>query len=545
MRSIFMVMILLTCQLLNAQNHNTDGTEPVFGIVVSTFAGNGIPVSKNGTGIEAGFNYPTSITGDVYGNLYVTDFNGNMIRKIGSDGVVSTLAGTGKAGAVNGNSTQASFNGPAGIAVDASGNVFVADQNNHLIRKISTTGTVTTFAGNGKAGLLNGNGIAAAFNGPCGIALDLKGNLYVADQNNKVIRKITPSGDVTTLAGSSSQGYADGKGIAASFTQPYGIAVDMQGNVFVADRGANNIRKITTDGQVTTFAGSRLTGSTDGMGVTATFKYTDGLSFDEAGNLYLADEHNHKIRKISPAGEVSTYAGSGKNAAVNGDAKDAGFNYPTSVFADTWGNLFVADASNNLIRKISKTFSPEAVLNELKEGNNRFLNDKSVLNNQFYKQQLKHTKYGQHPHAVILSCLDSRIPPEIIFDQGIGNIFVGRVAGNISDANMLGSLEFATKVKHSKLLVVMGHSNCGAVQGAIDNVKLGSLTQLVNQIVPAIPATSSSAADKLIKTAKENVKLTIQQILNSSPVIKELVDEKEIMIVGAYYDVETGVVTFL
>ena len=187
--------------------------------------------------------------------------------------------------------------------------------------------------------------------------------------------------------------------------------------------------------------------------------------------------------------------------------------------------------------------SPDDALAEMKAGNQRFLDGKPV--NTDYKSQIEHTKNDQHPHTLVLSCLDSRIPPEIIFDQGIGNIFVARVAGNVEDLNILGSMEFATKVKGTKLIVVMGHNKCGAVKGAIDNAQLGNLTQLVAQIKPAIVGDTTNMENMLNETSKNNVKMTIEHILKSSPVISEMIKENKVKIVGAYYDIATGRVTFL
>ena len=187
--------------------------------------------------------------------------------------------------------------------------------------------------------------------------------------------------------------------------------------------------------------------------------------------------------------------------------------------------------------------SADDALAEMKAGNQRFLDGKPV--NTDYKSQIEHTKNDQHPHTLVLSCLDSRIPPEIIFDQGIGNIFVARVAGNIEDQNILGSMEFATKAKGTKLIIVMGHNKCGAVKGAIDHAELGNLTQLVNQIKPAIVGDTTNIDNMLNETAKNNVKMTIADILKSSPVISEMVKENKVKIVGAYYDITTGQVLFL
>lgn len=199
--------------------------------------------------------------------------------------------------------------------------------------------------------------------------------------------------------------------------------------------------------------------------------------------------------------------------------------------------------SNNSIEKHAAHAiqTPDEAILELKNGNKRFLQNKPINTN--YKSQIEHTKSDQHPHTLILSCLDSRIPPEIIFDQGIGNIFVVRNAGNIEDQNILGSMEFATKVKGTKLIVVMGHNHCGAVKGAVDDVELGHLTQLVNQIKPAIVQNEDKKL-MLDETSKNSVQRTIDDILRLSHVIEELVKKNQVKIVGAYYNIENGKVTF-
>lgn len=180
-------------------------------------------------------------------------------------------------------------------------------------------------------------------------------------------------------------------------------------------------------------------------------------------------------------------------------------------------------------------------LSELKNGNKRFIDKKFINTN--YEEQIEKTKEKQTPHTVILSCMDSRVPPEIIFDQGIGNIFVVRNAGNIEDENVLGSMEYAVKFAGAKLIVVMGHSHCGAVKGTIANVQDGNLTQLVEQIKPAIP-TDKETINIEETTVKNNVKITIQDILSKSSIIKEMVNSNKIKIVSAFYDIETGNVVF-
>ena len=214
----------------------------------------------------------------------------------------------------------------------------------------------------------------------------------------------------------------------------------------------------------------------------------------------------------------------------------------TIILSCKTSNKAVAESKNNSHSKIEIN-TPDEALNEMKQGNIRFLEDKLI--NTDYKKQIERTKNDQHPHTVILSCLDSRIPPEIIFDQGIGNIFVARVAGNIEEPNILGSMEFATKIKETKLIIVMGHNKCGAIKGAIDDAELGNLTQLVKQIKPAIIGDKSNIDHMLDETAKSNVRMTIVDIMKFSPTISELVNQNKVKIVGAFYDLTTGKVIFL
>ena len=190
--------------------------------------------------------------------------------------------------------------------------------------------------------------------------------------------------------------------------------------------------------------------------------------------------------------------------------------------------------------------SPDDALNELIYGNNRFLDNQMIYTN--YHKQIENSKKGQHPHSFILGCIDSRVPPEIIFDQGIGNIFVARVAGNVQDDNILGSLEYSVKVKHTKLIVVLGHSHCGAVQGTIDDFELEHLTQLTQQIRPAYQqhhATYPIPDVTAEQTTRLHVKFTMKKIYESSLNIKNLVDLGELKIVGGYYNIESGEVEFI
>ncbi|MCO5951129.1 gliding motility-associated C-terminal domain-containing protein [Mucilaginibacter flavidus] len=307
-------------------------------------------------GAGANFNRPEGLTVDNNGNVYVADEANSLIKKITPGGIVTTFAGSGVASFADGTGTGAFFHNPADVVVDAAGNLYVADANNHRIRKITAAGVVTTIAGDGTVGHADGTGTAATFRLPSGIAIDAAGNLYVADSGNSLIRKINALGVVTTLAGSGATGNANGTGAAASFNGPIGIAVDAAGNVFVADSYNNLIRKITTAGVVTTLAGSGAQGDADGTGTAASFKDPIGMRIDADGNLYVADAQNNKIRKITPAGVVTTVAGKLTLGATDGDTGTATFNTPFGLGIDVDGNLYIGDTNNNLIRKIAADF---------------------------------------------------------------------------------------------------------------------------------------------------------------------------------------------
>ena len=317
--------------------------------VVTTIAGlaTGGPGSADGTGSAARFNSPFGVAVDSATNVYVADFSSDTIRKVTPAGVVTTLAGlAGHAGSVDAANSTARFNGPSSVAVDTHSNVYVADWGNHTIRKITLDGTnwvVTTLAGlAGSPGFVPGTGSGARFDYPNGVAVDTNGNVYVADTGNAAIRKVTPLGAVTTLS--------------TGFSGPTGVAVDTNGNVYVADYYSDTIRKVTPAGGVTIIAGlSGVPGSADGTGSAARFNGPYGVGVDSATNIYVADYFNSTIRKVTPVGAtwvVTTLAGwPGSFGGADGTGSAAGFFYLPGVAVDSAGDLYVADEYNNAIRR--------------------------------------------------------------------------------------------------------------------------------------------------------------------------------------------------
>jgi hypothetical protein len=303
------------------------------------------------------FSLTTGIATDSTGNIYVANYH-NTILKITPTGVVMTLAGTPNVrGHADGIGSAASFIYPIGIATDSAANVYVADKVSNAIRKITPAGVVTTLAGApGIAGHADGIGANASFLSPVGVATDSTGNVYVADSGNDTIRKIASNGTVTTLAGMAGMpGNADGIGANATFSLPYGIATDSIGNVFVAEMSSHTIRKITPAGVVTTLAGAAgVAGHADGVGANASFSSPHGIATDKAGNVYVADYDNDTIRKVTPTGVVTTIAGlAGESGEYDGTAGAARFLKPMALSTDSAGNVYVLETDN--IREIAPT----------------------------------------------------------------------------------------------------------------------------------------------------------------------------------------------
>ena len=322
---------------------------------MSTILGAPSSLFNDGPGLEARFNTPIAIASDDEGRLYVADYFNNRIRVVEPSGEVWTLAGDGFEGYADGQGERARFFEPCGIAVDRRGYVYVADSRNNRIRVIDPQGQVSTLAGDGLGDHRDGPALEARFNHPSGVAVDHEGNVYVADHWNHTIRKIDPSGVVSTLAGSPNRGFFDAPGTLARFNYPTGLILDDEGNIYVADSENHSIRKIDPYGSVSTLAGNGNHGFVNARGREAEFEWPLGLAIDREGNIFVADNGNNMIRAISPSGDVSTLAGGLLSGHRDGAYYEALFSYPEGVAVDQAGNIYVADTGNNLIRGIDRS----------------------------------------------------------------------------------------------------------------------------------------------------------------------------------------------
>lgn len=320
--------------------------------LITTLAGNGTAgfSGDGGAAISAELNYPAGVAIDSSGNLYTADSNNNRIRKVDTSNNITTVAGDG---------TLAVLNDPWGVAIDSSGNIYIADTFNNRVRKVSG-GFITTVAGNSTAGF-SGDGsaaISAELNCPIGAAIDTLGNVYIADSNNNRIRKVDTSNNITTVAGNGTAGFS-GDGSAANSAElnfPAGVAIDSLGNIYIADSGNNCVRKVTGGIIINTVAGNGTAGfSGDGGAATSAQLSTPvGVAVDSAGNIYIADEFNYRVRKVS-GGLITTVAGNGTSSIYSGDgsaATSAELSTPIGVAVDSQGNLYIGDSLNSRVRKV-------------------------------------------------------------------------------------------------------------------------------------------------------------------------------------------------
>ncbi|MBA3247929.1 MAG: NHL repeat-containing protein [Pyrinomonadaceae bacterium] len=324
--------------------------------VVTTLAGDGVPGGRDGPSRQARFHDPFGIVIDREGNLYVADAgDSNSIRRITKEGVVVTLAG-GREGFADGQGGAAAFNSPSALATDHDGNLFVADTGNNRIRKITPEGVVTTIAGDGNAGHRDGPANSAQFNGPVGIAVDKAGIVYVADTYNDSIRAINADGQVKTLAGGGTPGYRDGDVLTgALFDTPCAIAATPDGELFIADTGNHRIRKLASNGQVST-----VELKTEDGAVSATLSSPIGLALTHDNFVYVTEARGGRVKQITPDGTMRHLSGIGSGFADGDGLRGARFNHPTGIAVGDDGLLFIADSANHLLRQVSPAESAVA-----------------------------------------------------------------------------------------------------------------------------------------------------------------------------------------
>ena len=331
---------------------------------IQAFCGTGVQgyAGDNGPAISAELNFPSYLVFDASSNLYVADWANNVVRRIDADGKITTFAGKGTSGySGDGQPARlAELSNPTSLAIDRLGNLFIADWGNNVVRKVDTKGFITTFAGSGVYGY-SGDGssaVNATLRQPTGLAIDGAGNLYIADSNNYVIRRVDGAGIITTYAGTGVSGYSGdgGQALSANLGSPSGLAFDGAGDLLVSDYNYGIIRRIDPRGLITTIAGNGVSGygGDGGASTSAELNAPGEIAVDALGDIFIADTSNNRIRKIDSVGKISTIAGNGTQGFIgdNGPAESAELNNPMGVAVDAAGNLYIADVRNSCIREV-------------------------------------------------------------------------------------------------------------------------------------------------------------------------------------------------
>jgi trimeric autotransporter adhesin len=350
--------------ILKAQTINT-----IAGSAIAGYGGDG------GQATVASLNNPIGVAVDVSGNLYIGDWDNNRVRKVNTSGIITTIAGIGIEGysGDGGQATAAEISTPGGLAIDTLGNVYIPELAGNRIQKVDvSTGIITTVAGDGVGGSGGDGGAATAANldYPTGVALDKKGNLYIADDINNRVRIVDTSGVINTYAGNGIFGYGGdgGPATAAELEAPTGLASDAAGNLYFGDQENSRIRVVNSSGIISTYAGNGVVGYTGNAGpaTAAELDHPEEVALDASGNLYIDDEGNDEIRIVSPAGTIKRFAGVptiGNFSGDGGPASAAELSGPQGVCADYAGNIYIADFGNNRVRKVTTVITGNEALN--------------------------------------------------------------------------------------------------------------------------------------------------------------------------------------
>ncbi|MEU7227155.1 NHL repeat-containing protein [Streptomyces chrestomyceticus] len=411
---------------------------------IATVAGNGQAgyVSDGGPAILTQLNWPHDVALDKNGNLYIAERNSNRVRKVTPGGIITTVAGNGQAGYVSdgGPATATQLYSPASVAVDDAGNIYIADMNNHRIRKVDTRGIITTVAGNGQAGYTSDGGPATATQlyTPHGVAVDGQGNLYIAEWNNHRIRKVDTNGIITTVAGNGQAGYGSdgGPATATKLYYPGGVEADRNGNLFIADTSNHRVRKVDARGIITTVAGTGTPGYvSDGGPATSTpISYPVGVTVDDTGNLYIGETGNQRVRKVDTNGIITTVAGNGTAGYVDdgGPAAATRLYNPRGVALDRAGNLYIADGDNARVRGVSSvaTMTPPAPPTADLYG--EVVSSPSVQTGQEFDLGVRIKNRGPHPAdgqyvTVVLTLADGLRGPVGTTGQRLTRTFSGQL----------------------------------------------------------------------------------------------------------------------
>lgn len=473
---------------------------------ISTVAGTGVAGFKgdNEPAVAAQLNRPYGIAVDSLGTLYFSDYNNHRIRKITTDGKISTVAGIGAGySGDNGPAVSARLNCPREVAVDGAGAVYVTDAANHRVRKITTDGTISTVAGTGTAGYSGDGGpaTAARLNYPLGVTVDSEGVLYISDHSNNRVRKVTTDGTISTVAGTGTAGFKgdDGPALSAQLNRPYAVAVNEAGVLFITDGNNHRVRKVSVDGTITTVAGTGTAGygGDGGPATSAQFNLPLGVAVDSSGNLYISDYNNHRVRRVTPDGEISTVAGKG-TAGFGGDggpATAAQLSNPFGLAVDCVDTLYIADHLNNRVRKI-----PSARMTGLPESGTvvSWANVRSRLRMGVLRES---PRDGAEIHQSLASARDHQRWRLVVAGQDEGEV-----------------LYRIENVRSGKVLEVVGG---GTVEGAVVAQRAYEGNDANHQQWKLIPVGSAADTPRVYEIANRNSRLLLRAETNAPAVIKQ------------------------